>query len=144
MFITRYGSTQYRMFIDRRVISLSESTYNVLKDGGVQVKLLSNAAVDALASICENYLKVDASPTAGTEDAYLVGILNQVDALLKQEADRYKVYYGNLKAILAAVAADDTNDVTEADVEKILDQVAAVDGKVAALTTAEAADHPKG
>ena len=76
--------------------------------------------------------------------AGLASLSGKIDALLKQEADRYKVYYGNLKAILAAVAADDTNDVTEADVEKILDQVAAVDGKVAALTTAEAADHPKG
>ena len=81
MFITRYGSSLYRMFIDRRVIDLSEGTYNTLKDGGVPVKQLSNAAVEALASICTNYLKVDTSPTAGTEDEYLVDIRNRLTAL---------------------------------------------------------------
>jgi hypothetical protein len=81
MFITRYGSTLYRMFIDRRVIDLSEGTYNVLKDGGVPVRQLSNAAVDALASICANSLKVDNTPTSDTEDAYLVAILNGVNKL---------------------------------------------------------------
>lgn len=81
MFITRYGSSLYRMFIDRRVIDLSEGTFNTLKDGGVPVKQLSNAAVDALASICENYLKVDTTPAPGTEDAYLTNILNRVQAL---------------------------------------------------------------
>jgi hypothetical protein len=81
MFITRYGSSLYRMFIDRRVIDLSEGTYNTLKDGGVPVKQLSNAAVDALASICENYLKVDTSPAPGTEDAYLTDILSRLEAL---------------------------------------------------------------
>lgn len=81
MFITRYGSSLYRMFIDRRVIDLSEGTYNILKDGGVPVKQLSNAAVDALASICETYLKVDTTPAPGTEDAYLVDILARLEAL---------------------------------------------------------------
>lgn len=81
MFITRYGSSLYRMYIDGRVIDLSEGTYNTLKDGGVQVKQLSNAAVDALESICTNYLKVDPAAPAGTEDAYLVDILSRVEAL---------------------------------------------------------------
>jgi hypothetical protein len=81
MFITRYGSSLYRMFIDRRVIDLSEGTFNTLKDGGVPVKQLSNAAVDALVSICENYLKVDTTPTPGTEDAFLTDILARVQAL---------------------------------------------------------------
>lgn len=81
MFITRYGSTQYRMFIDRRVIDLSEATYNTLKDGGVPVKQLSNAAIGALTTICGDYLKVDTTPTAGTEDAYLVDIVARLTAL---------------------------------------------------------------
>lgn len=81
MFITRYGSSLYRMFIDRRVIGLSEGTYNALAEGGVPVRQLSNAAVDALASICTNYLQVDDTPTAGTEDAYLVDILARLDAV---------------------------------------------------------------
>lgn len=81
MFITRYGSTLYRMFIDRRVIDLSEGTFNILKDGGVPVKQLSNAAVEALASICETYLKVDTTPAPGTEDAFLVDIVTRLEAL---------------------------------------------------------------
>lgn len=81
MFITRYGSSLYRMFIDRRVIDLSEGTFNILKDGGVPVKQLSNAAVEALSSICETYLKVDTTPAPGTEDAFLVDILTRLEAL---------------------------------------------------------------
>ncbi len=81
MFITRYGSSTYRMFIDRRVISLSEATYNTLEDGGVPVKQLSNAAVEALASICTNYLLVDSTPTSGTEDAYLISLQTQLTNL---------------------------------------------------------------
>lgn len=97
MFITVYGSTQYRMFIDRRVIALSEPTYNALKDGGVPVRQLSNAAVDALASICANYLTVDTTPTPGTEDAYLEGILEAVSGL-RTDVDA-------LKAAVEALAA---------------------------------------
>lgn len=81
MFITRYGSSLYRMFIDRRVIDLSEGTYNTLKDGGVPVKQLSNAAVQALESICTTYLKVDTTPAPGTEDAYLTDILARLEAV---------------------------------------------------------------
>lgn len=40
--------------------------------------------------------------------------------LIQQEADRYKVYYGNLRAILLNVQADDANAVTKADVDRIL------------------------
>lgn len=81
MFITRYGSSLYRMFIDRRVIDLSEGTYNALKDGGVPVRQLSNAAVDALTSICNTQLRVDSTPASDTEDAYLVALLNGVNKL---------------------------------------------------------------
>jgi len=102
MFITRYGTSAYRMFIDRRIISLSEGTFNVLKDGGVPVKQLSNAAVDALASICSNYLTVDDTPTAGTEDAYLVALLGHVDALVSQVED--------LQAAVDALQAQETAD----------------------------------
>jgi hypothetical protein len=102
MFITRYGTSAYRMFIDRRLISLSEGTYNILKDGGVPVKQLSNAAVDALASICSNYLTVDDTPTAGTEDAYLTALLSQVTDL--------ETSVGEVKAAVAALQAQETAD----------------------------------
>ena len=59
---------------------------------------------------------------ADTKEA-LEALTAKVDALTKQEADRYIVYYNNLRAVLSAVAADDANDVTQADVERILTEV---------------------
>lgn len=99
MFITRYGSSLYRMFIDRRMISLSESTYSALQAGGVPVRTLSNAAVDALESICDNYLLVSTAPTSDTEDAYLVEMMSRIVAL----GDAV----GALKADVAALQATD-------------------------------------
>lgn len=59
----------------------------------------------------------DKNGTAGKNHQEIEALLR---ALIRQEADRYKVYYGNLRSILAAVAADDANDVTQADVDQIL------------------------
>jgi len=51
-------------------------------------------------------------------------LLAKVDALTKQEADRYQVYYNKFQTILADVAADASNDLTQADVDRILAAIA--------------------
>lgn len=61
-----------------------------------------------------------ANGTAAKNHAEIESLIR---ALLDQEADRYQVYYNKMQAILAAVAADDANDVTQADVDGILAKV---------------------
>lgn len=55
--------------------------------------------------------------TAGKNHEEIEGLLR---ALLKQEADRYRYYAGKFGEVLNAVAADDANDVTQADVDGIM------------------------
>jgi hypothetical protein len=72
---------------------------------------------DAIGEYMAGLYDASKNGTAGKNHQEIEALLR---LLIKQEADRYQVYYNSFKAILTAVAADDANDVTQADVDTIL------------------------
>jgi len=87
VFITPYGTTRHRLITDR-VYALSEPTYRMLRDGGVPVKVLSNAAINGLeiilngAEIADDEAIVDLSADHAALAAQLTAIDEKLDTLV--------------------------------------------------------------
>ena len=81
---------------------------------------LKDAVRDVLGEYMAGLYDATRNGTAGKNHEEIERLLR---ALLKQEADRYVYYANKFGEVLRAVAADDANDVTSADVDRIMVEV---------------------